>query len=184
VNWLGDLIQKEVYEDDTVLSLGCGIMQAILDVIPTYPKTRLQCRKLVGVDAFEPYLKFLEERGTATVQWDLTKTPYPFDTSSFDVVLLLDVLEHLTQESGSLMLPEAARIARKKIIVFTPAKFDKNKKGVKAYRNLGLPDNVLQKHLSFWSANLLAENFGFKVQFINKGVYGVREKANFEVKNR
>lgn len=88
MNWFGDFVQTQIDPENTVLDLGCGIMQATLDVLPAYPKTKLQCKRLLGVDVYQPYLDFLKAKGIETLRHDLTQLPLPLKDKSFDVVLL------------------------------------------------------------------------------------------------
>jgi len=148
MNWVGDAIQRRISRNDSVLDLGCGIMQSTLDTCPSYPPTRLQCGRLVGVDLYEPYLAFLRARGVPVVKHDLEELPLPFPDKSFDHVLLLDVLEHMTtMEAADALFEEAKRIARKKIFVVTPKKFSRNERGVSSpFPYEGLGENKYQYH--------------------------------------
>ena len=108
------------------------MMSHILDTCPTYPKTKLKCKyPITGVDIFMPYLDFLIKRGDVqVVKWDLRKTPIPFEDKRFDVVILSDVLEHLSNiEQASNLLFEAERIARKVVLGLTPNKFQPETEG-------------------------------------------------------
>lgn len=108
-----------------MLDLGCGLMLDIMDFCPTYPKSKLHCRELVGVDAYRPYLEWLNEKGVRTVHHDLRVLPLPFADKSFDVVLLLDILEHLDSlEQVTALVNECKRVTRKTIFVVTPKKYD------------------------------------------------------------
>lgn len=73
--------------------------------------------------------------------------------NSFDCALALDVVEHLEKKDGGKLLDEMARIARKKVIIYTPNGFLKQDV---------LPDNPAQKHLSGWSADEM-KGLGFEV---------------------
>jgi len=152
MNWLGDLVQKEVGLKDTVLDLGCGIMQATLDVVPPYPKTRLKCHFILGVDLYRPYLeKIKDKEGLAVLHCDVTNLSAFLD-QSFDVVLLLDVVEHLPYRKAIRLIKEAERIARQRVVVCTPNVFMSNEKAVShpySYEGLGI--NPLQRHRSLIS---------------------------------
>ena len=76
MNWLGNLCQKEIEASDVVLDMGCGIMQATLDTVPSYPHTRLRCAELVGLDLFDNYLEVIKHKeNVATVKADITHPP-------------------------------------------------------------------------------------------------------------
>jgi len=163
MNWLGDLVQIETNENDYVLDLGCGIMQATLDHIPNYPKTRLQCAKITGVDIHKPYLDWLNKHypEIETIHWDLKRTQLPFQDKSYDIILLIDILEHLDNlEYVENIISESNRIARNKIIILTPKKFDSNV--ISVQNAWGLGPNEYQKHRSFIKKKDL-KNWGFKV---------------------
>jgi len=162
MNFLGELCQKEIEKTDVVLDMGCGIMQATLDMIPTYPKTRLLCAELVGIDRFRKYLEVIKTQ-VSTVEGDILSAP--FREKSVDVILLLDVLEHLVPEDVSHVLRDTERIARKKIIVSTPFKWSENE-NINAY---DLGENVLQRHKTIISPRFLAER-GFDVKVVRFGL--------------
>jgi len=180
MNWVGDLIQENIEETDTVLDLGCGIMQATLDIVPSYPKTILKCKKLFGVDIHQPYLDYLNDYGIETLKWDLRKVPYPFQDKSFDIVILTDILEHLeNMEYVNKLIRESMRIARKKVIVLTPNKFSSNIKAIKnpyPYDQFK-ENNKYQRHHLLISRKYLEEN-GFKVKRIRIQFFAIRKLVN------
>lgn len=149
------MTQKRINRGDTVLDLGCGLMLDIMDFCPTYPKSKLHCKELIGVDAYKPYLDWLNGKGIKTVHHDLRELPLPFPDKGFDVVLMLDVLEHLDSvEQATKLVNEAKRVARKTIFVVTPRHYDpktynpfhaETKEPFSPYYNFGL-DNKLQHH--------------------------------------
>jgi hypothetical protein len=184
MNWAGDWIQNNIEKTDTVLSLGCGIMQAILDHVKSYPDTRLECKELYGVDIYAPYLDFLNENYPEinTLWWDLKDVPLPFDDNSFDHVLLLDILEHLDNwEQIIKVVRESIRIARKKVFAIIPRKFESNKHMLEErqpypYTNFGI--NKYQEHKMFITKDFL-ENQGFKLQKRGKvHYYGFKKLPN------
>jgi ubiquinone/menaquinone biosynthesis C-methylase UbiE len=74
----------------------------------------------VGIDIWLPYLQALalEERNIEHVRGIVTHLP--FQQRSFDLVLCIEILEHLTAQDGLRMFDEAKRVARKVVIVTTP----------------------------------------------------------------
>ena len=111
----------------------------------------------VGVELFEPYLKESKKSGIHNqyIKADIRKVE--LKPKSFDAVVLLDVLDHLTKEEGHELIRKMEKWARKKIIIFTP-------NGL-VWQD-GYDNNSLQEHKSGWSVEEL-EKFGFKVFGIN-----------------
>ncbi len=173
MNWVGDLIQKNIEKTDSYLDLGCGIMQNLLDFVESYPKTKLECDYLHGVDIFEPYLEFLNEKGVSTTKWDLRETPLPFKDKSFDNVSLTDILEHLDDiKYVDNLLKESERIAKKRIFILTPKIFCENESGVSnpyPYDKFTI-DNEYQRHHILLTESYF-KNKGFKIIKINHPKY-------------
>ncbi|MHA1167620.1 MAG: methyltransferase domain-containing protein [Candidatus Hodarchaeales archaeon] len=169
MNWLGDIEQKDIREEDTVLNLGCGIMQGILDHIETYPKTRLKCKKITGVDWYQPSIDYLNENYPEidTLKWDLTKFPLPYADKSFDVVLLNDILEHLPEMwMAHELIREAERIARRFVFILTPSVFFDNQKGVQ--NAWGLGKNESNRHHILIDRGFLEKTLGYEVKILYK----------------
>jgi hypothetical protein len=132
VNWLGELIVPRIRRDDTVLDVGCGIMQ------PT--GGRLNCRQHVGVDCFEEYI---DRIGQPAILGSLPEAAEQVAAGSFDVVLLLDIIEHLKREEAEQLMASAERIARREVIVFTPDGFVPQE----GWGAWDMPHNPAQAHL-------------------------------------
>lgn len=165
MNWVGTLVQRHVSQNDTVLDLGCGIMQATLDVVSEYPSTRLQCESIVGVDIYHKYLEFLKHKKNISVLRANVSVTLPFQDKSFDVVLLLDVVEHLSYDAALNLMGEAERVAKKKVIVLTPRNFRPNEGATKdVYPYTGLGENPYQQHNCLITPECLREQ-GFKTHF-------------------
>ena len=134
MNWLGELIQKDITPDDTVLDLGCGIMQAT---------DELKAKSILGVDLWDVYLNHIKNlHPTCMINMDETDR---FMDESFDVVICLDVVEHLDKKLAIKILDECERICRKKAIIYTPNEFKNNDQATEGAWNLG--ENIHQKHL-------------------------------------
>ncbi len=160
MNWLGDIIQEHVTKEDTVLDIGCGIMQATTDILGTPGNEgNLECRVIVGVDLYPKYLDRVKDR-YPTVRAKATQTEL-FVDKSFDVVICLDLLEHLpSKEEARKLLQEMKRIARKKVIAYTPKEFDTNEDH--AHESWGLGENPLQEHHILLDQDEI-RSFGYEV---------------------
>lgn len=127
----------------------------------------------VGVDAHQPSLDRSENLGihTETKRIDVLELDEHFDPGSFDAVLLLDLIEHLEKRDALRLLRTAERIARKRVVVFTPNGF--------------LPqepydDNEHQRHRSGWSVEEM-EQLGYRVWGVNgwKPLRGERARVRW-----
>ena len=134
MNWLGKLVQRNIQSDDSILDLGSGIMQAT---------DELNAKHILGVDIFDNYLNHIKHK-FLTVKLNMNETDRFMD-DSYDIVLCLDVIEHLEKQLALHIISECKRICRKRAIIYTPHKFDDNKKAVP--NSWGLGENPLQEHL-------------------------------------
>ena len=67
LNWLGKILQKHISGDDTVLDMGCGIMQATTNSLQKnrklFYKNRnqiLKCKSLLGCELIDKYIEVYE----------------------------------------------------------------------------------------------------------------------------
>ena len=192
MNWVGDLIQKNIDRSDSVLNLGCGCMGAILDVYEHYPKTKLQCSRIIGVDVHKPYLDWLNQNKpfVETVLHDISR-PLPFDDKEFDNVLLLGVIEHMNNyEEATKVVAEAKRVAHKKVFLSTPKKFHSRAKRIESdepYKTIG-GYNTNQNHYILITSKWLKQQ-QFKVVSINgfilklppQDIKSIRENSFFAI---
>ena len=97
-----------------VLDIGCGTGETM-----TFVKSFLKKSKVVGVDNSQLAVKYAQKRGHEVYKVDAQKLP--FKNNSFDVILLLDVIEHIKDDQ--LFLTEAMRVLKSegKIIITAPA---------------------------------------------------------------
>ena len=144
----GEYLKKELSDCDTVLDLGCG---------KNSPIQHCNIPFSVGVDVFETYLKESQKKGIHNkyIKEDIRKIN--LEPKSFDAVIALDVLEHLTEEEGRELIKRMESLAKKKIIVTTPNGY---------IRQESYDDNPLQEHKSGWAPGEL-EELGFKVIGLN-----------------
>jgi len=133
----------------TALDVGCGrgMLGALLRIYR-------EPERLVAVDSFEPYLEFVRRMRLydEVINLDLTKSDLPFEDKSFDLVLSLEVIEHLQKKDGIRLLSQLERIG-KRVIVSTPGHFFDQPK---------YDGNPHQSHLSFYSVDEL-EKRGYDI---------------------
>ncbi len=102
----------------TVLDVGCGVESPLSQL-------RLRFDRSVGVDAFAPALAASQAAGRHDdyVQSDVLRLNEHFADNSFDAVVALDLIEHLRKSEGLQLLQSMERIARRRVVVFTPTGF-------------------------------------------------------------
>lgn len=154
MTWLGPIIKERVHDQDMVLDIGCGTLNAT-----DGPIGRIH----MGVDCYEPYLDSLKDQ----IPTLCGKLPYVLNgilPRSWDVVILLDVIEHLSKAEGVATLKRAEAIARKRVAVFTPDGF---------VENHPIPEdphgaNPAQEHITGWKPSFF-ENRGYEIRLLRNG---------------
>lgn len=123
---------------ESLLDVGCGERSPVHKFSREIPRT-------VGVDAHAPSLDTSRGAGIHTdyVQADVRNIGERFEPATFDCVVSLDVIEHLARADGERLLEAMERIARRKVVVFTPNGF---------LEQPPEPGNPHQEHLSGWTA--------------------------------
>lgn len=131
-------LQQELKDCKSVLDIGCG------------PSSPIQhCKNIrysVGVETFAPYLEQSKKKNIHTSYIEKNIEYLNFPDNSFDAVIMIEVIEHLTKTTGDKLLTRAERWAKKKIVLSTP----------NGFFSMGEVDsNIYQKHLSGWNVNAL-----------------------------
>lgn len=132
----------------SILDIGCGdgsLMKLINKSGRFYA---------VGIDIFEPYLMNCKRIGSHAdlIKGDIRKLP--FKSKSFDVVLSVEVLEHLEKAEGRAFLEAIERIAREKVVIATP---------FGEYEQSEFHENPYQAHKAIWRPSELKE-LGYKIR--------------------
>ncbi len=108
---------------DSLLDVGSGRGVFLIPFLNTFPRVRV-----TALDLLEKRVTFLNELAAGgfpnlcAEQKDICAQPFP--ARSFDVVSLLEVLEHIP--SVDLAVAAAVRMARKHVVVTVPSKPDNN----------------------------------------------------------
>jgi hypothetical protein len=137
----------------TLLDLGCGYDSPIRRASPRLERS-------VGVDLFEPYLQRSVAAGIHTEYrcMNVMDVGAGFAPGSFDCVVALDLIEHLSREEGFRLLQLMETLATRKVIVFTPNGFVPQD---------AIDGNPFQRHRSGWTVGDMRER-GYRV----RGIYG------------
>lgn len=127
-------------EDITILDVGCGL---------SFRSKFIPASLRVGVDIYDKYFDFIEsDVPYAVVKYDIRQLRDIFVKKSFDLVIILDVVEHLTKEESLKLIKDCESIARKAVIIETPEGF--------IYQNidiLGHGGDEYQTHRSGWEVS-------------------------------
>jgi 2-polyprenyl-3-methyl-5-hydroxy-6-metoxy-1,4-benzoquinol methylase len=158
--WLFEILERIPVETNSIVDVGCG-----RGVIGALVRIYRKPKRLVGIDAFRPYLDFCRHHYfyDELYQYDLRQIPLPFSYKEFDVATCIEVIEHLPKNNGVNLLNELERIA-KKVILTTPNV---------SFKQEALDNNPFQKHLSRW----------FVKDFIERG-YTVKGVGDFMFSGR
>ena len=143
-------LDRNLRDCSTVLDLGCG---------PKSPVGALKhLTTRVGVEPFGPYLELAKSRCTHDQFHQKLITELDFEPRSFDAVIMIDVIEHMTEEDGLNALRLAEKWARKKVIINSPNGYIPQK---------SLDGNPLQEHKSGWSYSQMKE-----LGYVSRGLAG------------
>src|SRR3989344_1898918 len=137
---------------ETILDVGCGARSPIEHFSKKFHRS-------VGVDMHKPSIEISRSAGIHSEykQIDILHIEKRFKLHSFDCVIVLDVIEHLKKKEGFKLLRQMEKLARKRIIIFTPTGF--------------LPqgeydENPWQVHKSGWEVEEM-QRLGYRVIGIN-----------------
>lgn len=148
---LNPLLRRSILPDcSSVLDVGCGDQGALPTRVPGIPH-------LVGIDLIVPEPGSPERLHDAYHEADIRSIGELFEPASFDCVVGLDVIEHLARDEGLRLLEDMERIARRRVIVFTPNGFLSQR---------AESDNPHQEHVSGWEVADF-ESRGFAVTGVN-----------------
>jgi cyclopropane fatty-acyl-phospholipid synthase-like methyltransferase len=138
-------MRKELEQCSSVLDIGCGAGS---------PVRHLNFDYSVGVEAFAPALAAAQRDHTHTEFSSATATELDahFSLNQFDCCVALDLIEHLTKHQGMKLIADMERIARKKILLFTP----------NGFLHQASHEGDLQEHRSGWTAEEM-RSLGFRV---------------------
>lgn len=152
---------------NSVLDIG------IKDTIVTEKYNSLRDVKIkVGIDLEEKYLKrgVKLNKGWTLLKMDAKKITNHFIEDQFDVIILNDVIEHLTKKDGKKLLEDCKKIGYY-IMLFTPSGHLKQKNIIKT-----------QNHLSGWSEQEL-KDAGFNTTLL-KGYHAIFKEGTEEIERR
>jgi Methyltransferase domain len=96
----------------TILDVACGL---------SLKSQYLEADIRVGVDIYRPYLAKIDAKVPfTTVVADVRKLDEVFIERSFDLVLMLDIIEHIEKDESLALLKTAERLAKVAVNIETP----------------------------------------------------------------
>lgn len=126
----------------TVLDVGCGV---------SFKSKYISANIHVGVDIYEEYFKHIEAPiPYVVIKYDIRKLKDIFMPKSFDLVIALDVIEHLNKEDAVSVIDQCEVIAKDAVILETPSGFVPQNIDI-----LGYGGHKYQTHYSAWDQDEL-----------------------------
>ncbi len=110
-------LERALQGCESVLDLACGASSPLQHLTRNF--------FLVGCDRFKPALEKSRRAGIHDqyIQLDVVDLDGRFPAKSFDCVLALDLIEHLEKEEGARLIAAMEKIAKRRVIIFTPNGF-------------------------------------------------------------
>lgn len=129
MTYLTKYLKTVINENDTVLDICCGECN---------PTREINAKVKVGVDLAKHKLEQVRDC-CVPIYSDVRKIGELFLPKSFDIVLWLDGIEHLEAEDASNTLEVAEKLAKKRMVIFTPDEM--------VHEDL---EDELMRHKSLW----------------------------------
>lgn len=142
-------IQKKGVIKDLLLASVPPETKSILDIgAGVKPFDHVSVSNHVCVEPHPEYVKVLQEKGFTVIEktaLEMLPTCPPFD-----VVMLLDVIEHMDKDVGEEVVELAKKVATKAVIIFTPIGFMRQEFAEGKPDPWGYNGHYWQKHRSGW----------------------------------
>ena len=133
----------------SVLDVACGL---------SFKSKYVPAQIRVGVDIYEPYFKHIEtDVPYVVVKHDIRTLNEIFIPKSFDLVIALDIIEHITKAEGIELMRQCEEIAKKAVIIETPNGFVPQNIDIQGHGG-----DEWQTHRSGWEPEEFEER-GYKV---------------------
>lgn len=154
-------------EDITILDVACGL---------SLRSKFIPARARVGVDIYDKYFKYIETNVPYTiVKGDVRNLRKLFPSKSFDLVIALDIVEHLHKDEAVEMIKQCEDIARVAVIIETPEGFIPQDMDI-----LGYGGDEWQTHRSEWSLKDFTER-GYKAFTRDYKMTNVKRHSKIDV---
>ncbi len=162
-------VRKELNKDvKTILDVGCG--QGLAARFGIRPRKFFT----VGAESSLPDLRVAKKNRTHDDFVLCDARSLPFQRKSFDVVLCIEMLEHVDKEEGLRLLTDMEEIAVRKVILSTPVGFLHTTPETSPYSPAH--SNPYQEHRGGWQADELRA-LGYKV-YCNDYLHKIEDFLN------
>jgi hypothetical protein len=148
-NALRPLLRMLAQDCHSVLDVGTGLMQSLVDV---------PCPVKLGLDAHQPYLEQRRVRDAVPVHASALDIEQLFVPGAVDLIQLIDVIEHFEPDDADALLGQVTRTAARRVVLFTPRGHFPQEE----FDATGLGGEELQRHRSTWEPEDFASR-GFRV---------------------
>jgi SAM-dependent methyltransferase len=149
---MSTVLDEELRDCESLLDVGCGTESPIDYLKRSFPDS-------LAVDGFMPSIEKSRAAGRHReyLHADIRAIGTLLAGRTFDCVVMFDVIEHLTKEEGRDIIPVLERLARKKVVIFTPNGFLPQRE---------FDGNKYQVHLSGWHVDEMRAR-GYRVYGMN-----------------
>jgi len=145
------LSEIPLLDNKIVLDLGCG--RGIWGYLMRSERMGDNAY-LIGIDLYKPYLQFCKKYQVYDNILIADVRFLPFKDKSVDVVLAIEIIEHLEKDEGYKFIDNIERICKEKIIISTP-------NGWREQNAINEPQS--QRHKSSWTVKYFKKR-GYKIR--------------------
>jgi hypothetical protein len=145
-------LEKQCVGNESLLDVACGSDSPV-----KYFSSKI--KRVVGIDIFEPSIEKSRAAGIHTEyrKMNVLDLEKEFGPKAFDVVVASDLIEHLEKPDGFKLIEQMEKVAKKKVVIYTPNGFLEQRE---------YDGNKYQVHLSGWEVEEM-QKLGYKVYGIN-----------------
>ena len=155
-----NFVKTKFIKTDVVLDIGAGIYP--FNHINFVPKLQM---------IIEPYSEYIDvlkanfdnDSYVLIFKADALTVLKLLAENSVDTVFLIDVIEHMSKETGMELITELNRVTKQQIIIFTPLGFMPQHVNTDKKDRWGLTGGQFQEHLSGWTPEDFSDKFDFYV---------------------